>query len=136
MADIILEKPPAGQHITVPAHAGARFVIKFDTSEATPKKDGANFIFTFEDGSSITITNFYGIPRSSLAPQGNDFAESLQNVSLPEILEKIGIDHNNAPAHHYENRLLLAEKSNHRLYDYDAAESSVVTQQHLFITFS
>ncbi len=66
MADITLEKPKAGEHITVPAHAGARFVIKFDTSEATPKKDGANFIFIFEDDSSITITNFYGQPQSIL----------------------------------------------------------------------
>ncbi len=68
MADITLEKPPAGQNITVEAHAGARFIVKFDTSEATPKKDGANFIFSFEDGSSITITNFYGKPQSS-APE-------------------------------------------------------------------
>ncbi len=68
MADIVLEKPKAGEHITVNAQAGSRFVIQFDTSQATPSKDGASFIFTFDDGARITITNFYGTESSEASP--------------------------------------------------------------------
>ncbi len=68
MADITLEKPKAGEHVIVEAYAGARFVVEFDPNEATPSKDGSSFIFTFDDGSSITITNFYGTDSSELTP--------------------------------------------------------------------
>ncbi len=133
MADIVLHKPPPGHHVTIPAHAGARFVVKFDTSEATPKKDGVNFIFTFEDGSSLTIKNFYGVPNSELSPHNDTelFAQNIQNLSLPEVLQRLGIEENN---HAEPTQMAMQEQGEAHLSI--RADNDFPLTQDFFITFS
>ncbi len=59
MADILLQKPLAGQSATLTPLAEDRLVFAFDSAEATLSRDGDNLIMSFEDGSSVTLSDFY-----------------------------------------------------------------------------
>ncbi len=59
MADILLQKPTAGQSTTLTPQAEDRLVFEFDSSEATLSRDGDNLVMSFDDGSSVNLTDFY-----------------------------------------------------------------------------
>lgn len=59
MADIILTRPQAGQHTVLESVADSRLVLQFPTDQATMERAGDNLVFSFDDGSSIQLTNFY-----------------------------------------------------------------------------
>ncbi|MDR2573087.1 MAG: hypothetical protein LBC94_01865 [Desulfovibrio sp.] len=55
----VLGQPQAGQRLVVPAQPGLRFALDFQLGNATVDRSEDNLIFTFADGSSIEIENFY-----------------------------------------------------------------------------
>ncbi len=59
MADIALQKPAAGQSIALSPQSEDRLVLHFDTSEATLTREGDNLSINFEDGSQLSLDNFY-----------------------------------------------------------------------------
>ncbi len=59
MADILLQKPAAGQVTTLTPQAEDRLVFEFDSAEATLTRDGDNLVMSFEDGASLSLTDFY-----------------------------------------------------------------------------
>ncbi len=59
MADILLQKPAAGQATTLSPQAEDRLVFEFDSSEATLTRDGDNLVMSFDDGSTVNLTDFY-----------------------------------------------------------------------------
>ncbi len=69
MADIILQRPEAGQVTTITPQTGDRINLEFSADEALLARDGDNLIFSFEDGSSIELTNFYTAYSSENMPE-------------------------------------------------------------------
>lgn len=59
MADITLIHPQAGQHVVLESVPDSRLVLQFPTDQATMERSGDNLTFTFDDGSSIELSNFY-----------------------------------------------------------------------------
>lgn len=59
MANIILTRPQAGQHTVLDSVPDSRLVLQFPTSQATMERAGDNLIFSFDDGSSIELSDFY-----------------------------------------------------------------------------
>ena len=59
MADILLSKPAANAARVVPSAPDTRFVFDFPANAATLSRAGDNLLLTFDDGSSIELTNFY-----------------------------------------------------------------------------
>ena len=59
MANLILARPQAGQHMVVDSVPDSRLVLQFPTDQATMERSGDNLIFSFDDGSSIQLANFY-----------------------------------------------------------------------------
>lgn len=59
MADLMLNKPEAGQHAVLQNVADARIVLGFSPSDASLERAGDDLVFTFDDGSSVALENFY-----------------------------------------------------------------------------
>lgn len=59
MADITLAHPQAGQHVVLQSVPDSRLVLQFPTDQATMERSGDNLTFTFDDGASIEISDFY-----------------------------------------------------------------------------
>ncbi|MDR2054300.1 MAG: hypothetical protein LBQ10_00280, partial [Desulfovibrio sp.] len=59
MADINLTKPVRGERQTVRTGDNSRIVLDFPANLATLEKDGDNLVFSFDDGSAVTLENFY-----------------------------------------------------------------------------
>ncbi len=76
MADILLQKPATGQQIVLVPQAEDRLVFEFDSSDATLTRDGDSLQMSFEDGSSLTLTDFYVAYTSENMPtfliEGNE----------------------------------------------------------------
>ncbi len=59
MADILLNKPAAGGSREISTEMGSRFLIEFDPHTAVMQREGDSFVFSFADGSNVTLTDFY-----------------------------------------------------------------------------
>ncbi|WP_077072309.1 VCBS domain-containing protein [Mailhella massiliensis] len=59
MADIRLAKPAAGTSQNIVCDPDARFIFDFSTGDATLSRSGDHLVFTFEDGSTLQLENFY-----------------------------------------------------------------------------
>ena len=59
MADIRLAKPAAGTSQNIVCDPEARFIFDFSTGDATLSRSGDHLVFTFEDGSTLQLENFY-----------------------------------------------------------------------------
>ncbi len=68
MADIQLQKPAAGQTTTITPAPEDRLVLQFDTGDATLTRAGDNLNMAFEDGSSVSLTDFYKAYTSENMP--------------------------------------------------------------------
>ena len=66
MADIILAKPEAGTRSVVQSVENARIQLNFMTGDALLERSGDDLVFSFEDGSSIVIQDFYQRERARL----------------------------------------------------------------------
>ncbi len=69
MADITLQRPQAGQVLALEPQADQNINLEFAADEALLSRDGENLIFSFEDGSSIELTNFYTAYGSENMPE-------------------------------------------------------------------
>ncbi len=69
MADIALQKPAAGQSITLTPQSEDRLVLNFDPSEATLTREGDNLTISFEDGSQLSLDNFYQAYDAETMPE-------------------------------------------------------------------
>ncbi len=68
MADIALQKPVAGQSITLTPQSDDRLVFDFDSTEAALSREGNNLVISFDDGSSVNLTGFYEAYTSENMP--------------------------------------------------------------------
>ncbi len=59
MADIQLTRPQAGQTVTLTNIADGRFIFDFPTADPVMERVGDNLVFTFNDGASLVLENFY-----------------------------------------------------------------------------
>lgn len=59
MADLLLERPLAGEQRVVSVQADSRLVLQFPVEQAALEKVGDGLLFRFADGSSVQIYNFY-----------------------------------------------------------------------------
>ena len=59
MADLLLERPLAGEQRAVSVQADSRLVLQFPVEQAALEKVGDGLLFRFADGSSVQIYNFY-----------------------------------------------------------------------------
>ncbi len=92
MADISLQKPTAGQTATLTPQAEDRLVFEFNSTEATLTRDGDNLVMSFEDGASLSLTDFYVAYTSENMPtfiiggaevDGESFFETLSEELMP-----------------------------------------------------
>jgi VCBS repeat-containing protein len=75
---IALTRPAAGQHLEIPAQAQSRIVLGFAPDTATLFRQGDNLVFSFEDGGSVSLTDFYKVVTRETLP---DF--SVDGASIP-----------------------------------------------------
>ena len=68
MADIRLVRPEAGTNQAVACEPEAKFVFDFPTDAATLSRNGDNLVMTFEDGATLTLTDFYKAYSSKNMP--------------------------------------------------------------------
>ncbi len=61
MADMTLQKPAAGQNITLTPQADDRVVFGFDISEAALSRENDTLVISFVDGTSISLEDFYEV---------------------------------------------------------------------------
>lgn len=92
MADVRIAKPEAGQQSTLNNLENARLVLEFSPGDATLERSGDNLVFTFNDGSSVALENFYGTYTSTTLPtfeidgaevSGQDFFAALSDDLMP-----------------------------------------------------
>ncbi len=69
MADILLQKPEAGQTTTLTPAPEDRLVFEFNSGDALLTRAGDNLVMSFEDGSSLTLTDFYVAYTSENMPE-------------------------------------------------------------------
>ena len=59
MNTITITRPQHGQHATVNTAADARYTLDFPSDQATLSRAGNDLVFSFDDASSIRLTDFY-----------------------------------------------------------------------------
>ncbi len=94
MADIILSRPLPGQAINVAPQTDDRINLEFTADSATITREGDSLTFTFEDGASIELTNFYTAYGAENMPEfviegstvsGEAFFTSLGEELMPAL---------------------------------------------------
>ncbi len=92
MADILLSRPEAGVQQVLTAAPDSRFVFEFPAAEALMERSGDNLVFTFEDGGSLVLENFYTAYSRENMPDfsvdgveisGADFFAALDSSLMP-----------------------------------------------------
>ncbi len=92
MADIALQKPAAGQAVTLVPQAEDRLLFDFDAGSATLTRDDNDLIMSFEDGARLVLTDFYVAYTSENMPtfliegaevSGEDFFAALGDELMP-----------------------------------------------------
>ncbi len=89
MADFTLARPQAGQHIELTPPADARIVLGFPADQATLERSGDNLVFTFDDGSSVVVNDFYTSYTKDTLPE---FVIDGQAVSGEQFFAALGED--------------------------------------------
>jgi len=68
MPDVILAKPASGVTQQIPCESDSRFLIEFRTEDSTVSTQGDDLIFSFDDQSHLSLTNYLKIYSSETAP--------------------------------------------------------------------
>lgn len=89
MADIKLIKPQAGEKTTIQSAADARLEFAFSTADAIVEKSGNDLVFTFDDGSSVVLTDFYTAYTKETLPE---FVVEGQTIAGSEFFAALGND--------------------------------------------
>ncbi|MBP3731148.1 MAG: hypothetical protein J6I40_06750 [Mailhella sp.] len=82
MADLHLSKPAAGSVASIPCAQDSRFVFDFPTADASLSRQGDALVFSFEDGSSVQLEDFYKTYNSEQMPS---FAMDGVEVAGPDF---------------------------------------------------
>ncbi len=99
MAEIILQRPQAGQHIVRDAQSNDNINLDFVAGDATLSRDGDSLVFTFDDGASVSVANFYTAYSSENMPEfviegaavpGEAFFSSLSEDLMPAAGDSAG----------------------------------------------
>lgn len=93
MANLMLNKPTAGQQAILTDFAeDDRLVLGFSPSDATMERTGDNLVFTFDDGSTLVLQDFYTAYTGETVPDfevdgaelsGEDFFAALNSDLMP-----------------------------------------------------
>ncbi len=92
MSTLLLQRPEAGQSIAIEPQATDTLNLNFVADTATLSRQDDNLIFSFEDGASIELTNFYSAYSSENMPEfviegtnvlGEDFFAALSENLMP-----------------------------------------------------
>ncbi|WP_298068876.1 hypothetical protein, partial [uncultured Mailhella sp.] len=68
MSDIRLLRPAAGTNQAVACEPEANFIFDFPTDAATLSRSGDDLVMTFEDGATLSLTDFYKTYSSENMP--------------------------------------------------------------------
>ncbi len=69
MSTLLLQRPEAGQSIAIEPQATDNLNLNFAADTATLSRQGDNLIFSFEDGASIELSNFYNAYDAENMPE-------------------------------------------------------------------
>ncbi len=98
MADIVLQKPLTGQHITYEAQGTGSITLTFAVGNTALSRAHDSLVFTFNDGSSVSVNNFYTSYNAKNAP---DFIMEDKTVSaerfFADVDKKLMLDADNTP---------------------------------------
>lgn len=92
MADLHVFRPEAGRRMTLGNVADARLVLGFAPDEAVLSREGDSLVFSFEDGGSVALENFYAAYTGESLPDfeiegldiaGADFFAALDPSLMP-----------------------------------------------------
>lgn len=92
MATITIHKPEAGHMTTLSTAKDMTITLDFASGEAILQREGDNLVFSFEDGGSIVLTDFYATVTKENLPDfvvagepvsGADFFASLDDALHP-----------------------------------------------------
>ena len=89
MNTITLMRPAAGQQVTVSSVNGATFVVNFSANQITLEKADTALVFSFEDGGSINVADFYTEYSKDNTP---DFEVDGQLVKGADFFQAFGPD--------------------------------------------
>ncbi|MEG2139824.1 MAG: calcium-binding protein, partial [Bilophila sp.] len=89
MADITLVRPAPGEHAVVENVADARLEFAFPADAATLERTGDNLVFTFDDGSTLTLNNFYTAYTKESLP---DFIIEGETIPGTQFFAALGED--------------------------------------------
>ncbi len=78
MSSLLLQRPASGQAIAIAPSTNNQLTLDFATDSAELSRDGESLIFSFDNGSSIELTNFYSAYSSENMPE---FV--IEGVSIP-----------------------------------------------------
>ena len=68
MQNILLRRPASNTLQSIPSTPESRLVFDFPAGEAILSRSGDNLVFTFEDGASIHLENFYTVYSKESMP--------------------------------------------------------------------
>lgn len=89
MANIILNRPAAGEHVSIPAANGSTIVLDFAASQSTLERSNDDLVFRFDGGENVVIENFYTTFDQGDIPQ---FQVDGQLVSGEDFFNTFGPD--------------------------------------------
>lgn len=89
MRSLTLSRPAASQQTLVAAEPDSRITLNFPADQASLERAGDDLLFSFDDGSSIRIENFYSEYNKDNAP---DFEIDGQLVSSADFFSAFGPD--------------------------------------------
>ncbi len=89
MADFLLKRPAENQQAVVENLENGKFVLDFPISDAVLEKSDNDLVFTFDDGSSIVLKDFYTTYTADSVP---DFVVDGQDVTGADFFASLGDD--------------------------------------------
>ena len=66
--NIVLDKPQSNQQVKIQAQKDLGLDLQFPIDNVTVSRSGDDLVFTFEDGGSIVISNYYKEVSSESIP--------------------------------------------------------------------
>ena len=108
MAEVAISRPAANEKQTIPSQPDAKYIFDFRSGDATVAREGNNLLLNFDDGSGVTIENFYETHTQESMPsflidgqevEGQAFFEALNEPDLmpaQKVMNEGDADHNRA----------------------------------------
>ncbi|MDL2307267.1 hypothetical protein LJC48_04480 [Desulfovibrio sp. OttesenSCG-928-C06] len=65
---IAVARPQSGENIAVDAAVGAQYALGFEMTGVSASRSGSDLVFEFDEGGSVTISNFFDVGDQALSP--------------------------------------------------------------------